>query len=122
MLKIVNITKSKTKELVSGTRLYHGILVPREALKSYLEAIFTKEGMSDQIEVAEKTLTCESNFVWYASNSISKGVAQFTRATYKQFCSGNYDDMNPQDQLNCFTKMWKNPKLREKWDCFTGNR
>lgn len=113
----MNVISSKTPEPVVSTRPYQDIIVTREELKSYLEASFTSEGMSDEIDMAEKTIACESNFVWYASNSISKGVAQFTEPTYKQFCAGNYDDMNPQQQLNCFTKLWK-MNMKYKWDCF----
>lgn len=115
MLKNIETVENKAKESNTGTRLYRGVLITREGLKSYLEEVFIKEGLEDQIEIAEKTITCESNFLWYADNGISFGVAQFTPDTWKDFGEG--DIFNPHIQLRTMAKMFK-MGLQNRWDCY----
>lgn len=72
--------------------------------------------MKDEIGMAEKVITCESNYFWHADNGVSYGIAQFTPATWHDFGKGNI--FNPYKQLDVMARMWKNPLLRLRWDCY----
>lgn len=115
------IVPSKPKEKPTDTRLYHGVLITREGLTGYLETVFTQYGIADQIPIAEAVIFCESGWHWNAYNSKSKGIAQFTPNTWKDYCVGDYDAMNPQQQIRCMARMWK-LGLQSRWDCYTGKR
>lgn len=115
-LKNVEIAKSKPKEIQSTASQYQGVQVTREALKSYLEATFTNNGLADQIKIAEAVLICESGFqIDPKHNGISWGIAQFTKPTWQLYGYG--DIMNPQSQLTVLTKMWLEGK-QNNWDCW----
>lgn len=96
-------------------RLYRGVMITKEGLMEALETDFAKYGIENQVGKAEKVIQCESGFLWYAQNPISKGVAQFTPATWKDFGYG--DIMNPYSQLEIMAKMWSKG-LQKRWDCY----
>ena len=111
----ISISLNKTKEKNTASH-YQGVSITREGLKSYLKDIFIYNGIADQIEIAEKIIQCESGWNIFADNGISYGLAQFTPATWHDFGEG--DIMNPHTQIRTMAKMWKNPKLRNRWDCY----
>jgi len=90
-------------------------LITRERLNSYLEAVFIKYGIEDQIETAKKIISCESGFqINPKHNGISWGIAQFTKPTWEDFGKG--DIMNPYSQLEVMAKMIS-MGLINRWDC-----
>lgn len=115
----VNSAEDKTKEKLP-TSHNQGREIDREELKSYFRQVFTYNGLEDQIPIAEAVIACESSWNWKADNGISYGIAQFTPATWEDFGFG--DIMNPYSQIQVMARMWKNPVLRLRWDCFSGKR
>lgn len=114
----VAIIENKKKDIKpTDDRLYQGIFESREDLTSYLATIFTEYGITDKLEKANYTITHESSWIWYADNGISKGIASFIPSTWKSYCSGDYNDMNPHEQLRCFSKMWS-MGLEYHWDAY----
>lgn len=115
----VTTTENKKQESINRIRLYRGVYVNREGLKSLLEVVFTRYGMKEKIPEAEYTIEHESSWIWNNGNGISIGLAAFTRATWKENCVGEYEDMNPLDQLSCFTKLWAKGE-QWRWDTWCG--
>lgn len=64
------------------------------------------------------TIKCESSFQHdglYGDHGLAYGIAQFHEDTFKQFCEGDYKNM--QDQLNCAAQMI-NRGLGNHWSCY----
>ena len=119
-LQPVITVESKPKEIKTGKNYYQGVLITRAGLISYLETVFTQEGIEDQIPRAIEVIQCESGFqVDPKHNGISWGVAQFTPPTWEDFGEG--DIMNPHAQLRVMARMWRKG-LQNRWDCYSGRR
>ena len=114
-LKISNHIVIADKLLNLETRPYKEILITKENLKDALEYDFAQYGISNEVQEAERVISCESSWNINASNKISYGIAQFTPATWKDFGYG--DILNPLSQLDVMAKMWKDG-LQGRWDCF----
>lgn len=114
-LKNIEVVSTSVKPPTPETRLYQDVKVSKEELKGMLWTAFNKYGISDQIPIAEKVIFCESGWNINANNGISYGIAQFTKATWKDFGYG--DIFNPQSQFMTMGKMWK-AGLQGRWNCF----
>ncbi len=113
--KIETTIISKTPAPKPTPRLYQGILVTENDEKDYLELLFQKYGLQDRLPEAIYTIQNESSWLWYADNGVSRGLGAFTKDTWVENCSGSYEAMNPQDQLNCFAKLWAKGEWG-RWD------
>lgn len=112
----VNQTTIVKKKTLPASGEYLGVRITAQDERDYLELEFTNMGLVDQIPMAEAVVACESGYNIYANNGISYGIAQFTPVTWKDF--GHGDIFNPLTQLETMARMWKNPLLRLRWDCY----
>jgi hypothetical protein len=92
------------------------LIVPTIAqIKQHIADVSQKYGLDyDQLS---SVIQCESAFnsVKYGDKGKAFGVAQFHKATFDEYCSGNY--YNSIDQLNCMAKMFSTGGAGN-WSCF----
>lgn len=105
------------------TTLVAPIKASRNDLNEYLRSVFATYGIESQIKMAEAVVSCESSWNVLAYNKDderfvkggSYGIAQFTRPTFFENCTGDYE--NPYDQISCMAKLWKRGE-QHRWTCY----
>ena len=109
------LAQSKTSTTVTRPRSY---IYSVDYLKRFAGEVAIKYGLNGtEYKQMMAVLSCESSWdssVW-SKGKMSYGIAQFTKDTFKENCTGDY--YNPLDQLECVGKMWSE-KMYHRWDCF----
>lgn len=119
--KVSEENVERTPETATA-KLYQGVLITREELKSYLAFSFEKYGLASQLQMAINVIDCESSFDIFAYNEAdeafvkggSYGIAQFTIPTFAA-CPGEYK--NPFAQMDCMAYYWSLGQQR-RWSCY----
>lgn len=108
--------KGKVTPVTIQTSFYQPIKATKNDLKSYLATEISQYG--GNFSLLDKVIECESSYRTdvYSSNRSSYGVCQFTKPTFSENCTGDYE--NPYNQILCMVLMAKRGMLG-RWDCLS---
>lgn len=105
--------KSTKIPVTTATRPREVLNASSNDLKEYLKQQSSLYGVD--YAVLTKVVNCESSWNSSARTSVSYGIAQFTKPTFKEYCKGEYT--NAKDQLTCMASVFKK-KMMSRWDCW----